>query len=257
MSNSAETVPVLSVSYLGMTRMKGRLKSAVWATGATAVFFGINAGASAFTAWFYFRILTLSYVYGWGHIPAEIYPISLTMIEPLFNIVGWVQIAAFFAANIAILVALTAARRGLEKIIGEASFYHGWGWTIGSLFIPFWSLYRPWVGFAEVRRAALGVAKRGRVSMEWKSDGFSFSTFCLALTWIFGTAALKALGGEIERTLGVQNFGVPQVEVAMHLFSVDTAIRLFIAGFCFWYLRGIIKAMQSVLKMSTSADVFN
>ncbi len=91
-------------------------------------------------------------------------------------------------------------------------FRFGWGWTIGSLFIPFWNFYRPWVGFAEVRRAA-GIAARQRVSLEWKSDGFRAATLALGLGYFLGSIALQCWATKTAEGIAAKSdFGLDAVE---------------------------------------------
>jgi len=156
----------------------------------------------------------------------------------------------------AFLYTLTQHRRGLEALMGEQPFHYGWGWSIGSLFIPFWNFYRPWVGFAEVRRAAFGIAKRRRVSLEWKSDGFSTGTLALGLGYLVACFALRVVGKMAGRIMSDPNVDLAAVERLGNLLVVSAGIQVFILFSLVWYLLSIGGALKKVNMSFLTASRF-
>jgi hypothetical protein len=211
------------------------------------LFFGaVELLIGLYSVWFYVTIAALGHEHGWGNIPPEAFPIEPTAIEPTFTALDLLQRGAFILSGAAFLYALTQHRRSLEAVMGGAPFKHGWGWTIGSLFIPLWNFYRPWVGFAEVRRAAFGIARRQRVSLEWQGDGFSTGTLVFGLGYFLGSVAVQGIAKAAERLAGDPNFGLDAVESLRDLLIADVGFRAFLLGLLIWYLRAIGASLRKI-----------
>ena len=233
--------PDVSLANLEQRLRRGRI-----GFGCLLVFGGAEILIGLYSAWFYVTIAALGRQYGWGNIPPEAFPVEPSAIVPLFNTLDWAQRIAFLASGAAFLYGLTQYRRSLESLMGGQPFQFGWGWTIGSLFIPFWNLYRPWVGFAEVRRAALGIVARQRVSLEWKSDPFSTATLVLGLSYFIGSVTLQILAGRAETISKNPSFGLEAVDLIRDLLIIDVGARGVIVGVMLWYLRTIVAALRKV-----------
>lgn len=223
-----------------------RLRRARIGFGIMVAFGALELLVGLYSVWFYFTIAALGRDYGWGNIPPEAFPVEATAIEPLFNALDIIQRICFVLVGVAFFYALTQHRRSLEGLMSGSPFRFGWGWTIGSLFIPFWNFYRPWVGFAEVRRAAFGIAARQRVSLEWKSDGFSAATLALGLGYFLGSIALQAMAKTAEGIAAKSDFGLDAVESLRDLLMLDLGIRIFILGLLIWYLRSTGAALKKI-----------
>ncbi len=87
-------------------------------------------------------------------------------------LLGWL---AFFAA-------MFGPRKALSGLV-DIVWKYGFGVTIGSMVVPFWSFYRPWVGLAEIDKAVVAVAQQGRLPEDWRKK-FSLATLLLALVVI-------------------------------------------------------------------------
>jgi len=77
--------------------------------------------------------------------------------------------------GVGFLLAMLNARRVAEAV-GIRGWDNSWGWTVGTIFIPIACLFRPWLGFAEIRRAIFASAAAGRATRDRE-----FSTFTLVL----------------------------------------------------------------------------
>lgn len=98
-------------------------------------------------------------------------------------------------AVVAFLCAMGQGRFVAESCAVPA-MRHSLGWTIGSVIIPLLNLWRPWIGFSEIRRAVLGVAASGRPAMLEPPSG---ATLLLAIVFIGGSAGLRALDRQIDQ----------------------------------------------------------
>src|SRR6185369_3553321 len=133
--------------------------------------FLISAGAiTCYFVWFYARVVQLGQQYGWGHIPPAEYPIAPASLQPVLTDLGYGAIAIFLIGSALFLAAIGYARSVVSSLPNYGGFTYSWGWTLASLIIPFWVLYRPWVGLAEIRRATFGISRRQSVSPDWKKD---------------------------------------------------------------------------------------
>jgi hypothetical protein len=209
----------------------------------TAILFALNTVIAIYSVWFYWHIEQLGRRYGWGHIPPSLFPIAPRYVAATFNALGVLQLVSFIIACIGFLVAMTKYRSAIKVLIGE-TFSYGWGWTIGSLFIPILGLYRPWVGFGEVRRAVIGIDRRRTLTINWKSNGANFGTVILALVWIGGMVTLRVTDIEGVKLARTPGFGLDQVTALKHYLAIEAGLRIIIFGTVIWYLRSIASALQ-------------
>ncbi len=108
--------------------------------------------------------------YGWGRIPrAEVADgVAIDMTTRVLSLVGYTMaIAAFFTG-------MARVRRVAREVLA-ARFEYGFGWTVGSLFIPIICLFRPWVGLAEIRGKLASIGDSG-----------SGATWTLAAVFLIG-----------------------------------------------------------------------
>lgn len=158
---------------------------AIFGAGAAAV-----AATDAGVLWMFKRLRDLVDRYGWGYVPAEEVP-------PFGFLEDWgmaIDIAALLLYGLGFLVAMWHAR-GIAEAIGISDWTYRWGWTVASIFIPFVCLVRPWLGFAEIRRAILASAAGGRPTI-----GREFSAFTLLLgtSFFVCSGAVRMFGFELE-----------------------------------------------------------
>jgi hypothetical protein len=220
-----------------------------------ALSLGIAALAAFAAAFMYLRLSQLGHLHGWGNIPLELFPIPPETFESFFVLLDWVIIAGMIVGALLALASLSYSRWGLEAVIGKESFHYSWGWTIGTLFIPVVCLYRPWVGFGEVRRAAIGMSSRARVSQEWQSDGFHLDNLIFGLAWLLVFVVIRVLVAQIE-TLVTGQFGIAEVDQVTQYLFADAIIRLVVLGVTVWYLNKIARAVRAVSDVAR-AQVFS
>jgi hypothetical protein len=122
------------------------------------------------------RLRSLVGVYGFGHIPRD--AISDGALIDLATRV--LTLGGYAVALAAFLVAMARARR-IAQEAGLTDFQYGYGWTAGSLFIPFWNFSRPWVGLGEIRNAILRSATMRQLGNAWKTDEVGAATVALGL----------------------------------------------------------------------------
>ena len=246
-----------TISMRGLAKLRSDIRASNAINIAVAIGLGTGILIALYTTWFYWRISSLGHQYGWGAIPTEQYPIEPARIERAYAVLSWIQIIGFVGGAICFLLSISKIRKGLEALLGNTAFFYGWGWTIGSVFIPFVSLYRPWVGFAEVRRAVKGMASRRRISMEWLFDGFNSDTLILGLGYICASIALRVVDAEANTIGSDQDFGLAGVDQILGLSAIEVAARLVIFGVMVWYLRSLVVAARQVAEAATASETFS
>lgn len=148
------------------------------------------AATDAGVLWMFKRMRDLVDRYGWGNVPGEEVP-------PFEILEQWglaIDIAALVLYGLGFLVAMWQARR-LAEAIGVRDWTYGWGWTVASVFIPFVCLVRPWLGFAEIRRAILASSASGRPTIGQEFSGF---TLLLGMSFFLCSGAVRMLGIALE-----------------------------------------------------------
>jgi hypothetical protein len=160
-----------------------------------AIFFGGVAAVAATDAtvlWFFHDLRGAVERYGWGNVPPEEIP-------PFDFFDKWgvpIDLGAIALYGAGFLLAMLNARR-LAEAIGVRSWNYGWGWTVGTLFIPIVCLFRPWLGFAEIRRAIFASAAAGRATKD--DDEFSTFTLILGLAIVVGAGIVNTMGTAANR----------------------------------------------------------
>jgi len=254
--NPPTTTGVSLISVGGVSQLRANTRASAICNIISTAGLGLCAAISAYCTWFYMRISSLGHAYGWGAIPPAEFPLPPAKIENTFDILADIQTIAFAVGGIAFLVSISKIRGGMEALLGKQAFFYGWGWTIGSIFIPFVFFYRPWVGFAELRRAVRGIASRRRVSLEWKTDGVSGDTLILAATFIAGSLMIRALGMQAGDLAATPNFGIETVDSLLRLMSFETVARLLMLVVLIWYLHSLTRAAKQVAVAAEAAETF-
>lgn len=122
------------------------------------------------------RFRSLVGVYGFGHIPRDAVSDG-ALIDLATRIL---TLGGYAVALAAFLVAMARARR-IAQEAGLTDFQYGYGWTAGSLFVPFWNFSRPWVGFGEIRNAILRSVTMRQLGGAWKTEEVGAATIALGL----------------------------------------------------------------------------
>lgn len=260
-SDSADQVlapPTASFqSVPGIAQLRADVRASRICNIVSAAGLAVCALISIYSAWFYLKISSLGHQYGWGAIPRDAFPIAPERIEGSFEVLSMISIAAFVIGGVAFLLSVSKIRHGLEALLGKGAFSYGWGWTIGAIFIPIVGLYRPWVGFAELRKAVKGLDHRKRISLEWKSDAAGGDTIVLALSFIVGSIALQLLGDQATEVAARPNFGLQAVDAFVQLTQFEAAVRVLMLVVLVWYLWSMTAAARRVASTAETADTFD
>jgi hypothetical protein len=146
---------------------------------------------------------------------------------------------------LAFLMCMTQVRHAIASITKVPLV--SWGWTLGTLIIPIWCLYRPWIGFAEIRRAAIGMSKRQRISDAWERDGFSYATFAVALAWfILGCAATQVISRAIQDVEQQEAIGLPQIDGVAQLAQAQLCVDVAFYSTLAWYMFSLCNALRII-----------
>jgi hypothetical protein len=136
-------------------------------------------------------------------------------------------------------------RNAIEEVTQNVLLLN-WRYTILSLFIPIWCLYRPWLGFAEVRRAATGIARRKSLSPSWRTDGFNFATFALAFVWyVLGCGFSLVIGKVIEQE-GDKDITLGTLDLIQRLTTWQIGVDSIFFATLIWYMFSLCRALGSI-----------
>jgi hypothetical protein len=163
----------------------------------------------------------------------------------------------FIVGGLASLYSLSKIRSGIEGVLGKPAFYYTWGWTIIALFIPIVGLYRPWVGFGELRRAVMGIVSRNRVSLEWKTDGARADTLIFAVTFLGASIGIKVLGSQADAVAANPNFNLASIDTFAQLTAFETVVRFVLLVVVLWYLRSMTAASRKVAEVAETSGTFD
>jgi hypothetical protein len=119
-------------------------------------------------------------------------------------------------------------------------------------------LYRPWVGFGELKRTAANISSTGVISSKSSQGGFSAATVLLAITLLGGGATLQVIASEAE-TLAAQTPGLAAIESTIKILYTDLAMRFLMAVIFLGYLASLLHDISQSMKLAAnqkSATVF-
>jgi hypothetical protein len=163
--------------------------------------------------------------YGWGNVPEENLAI-LSFLDRYGLIFNYLP-SIFFCLGF--LIAMGYARR-IAQAAG-VRFGYSYGWTVGTLFIPLLNLVRPWLGFAEIRRAVLATAREGCPTT---GGQISLLTLLLGLTIAFNLGLNEVLDEGLKRFAAPETADafypyMDQIDQAQVLGAVGQAGVIFVA----------------------------
>lgn len=246
---SPGVIPDFALGMLGKKNRDGLVAMAI------CVFFLVaSIAAPLCLAWLYYRISALGHQYGWNNVPPNAMPFPEPALTQLFGILTMITIFSFYAGLLAFLLAMTAFRRGLEAIVGASHLRYGWGWTIGSVFIPIWNLYRPWVGYAEVRRMAIAAARQ---PYNIEPPEFDFATLLLGISYVLGSSAVVVMEIQLTVLAAVKPYGVVQVDQSGIMVAAIVIVRLIWSGYLTWYLASIWSLLEKTRIAIVELDPFS
>lgn len=169
------------------------------------------AVTDAGVVWMVRRLREVVDQYGWGNVPPEEIP-------PFEILEQWglaIDFGAVGLYGIGFFLAMLNARR-LAEAIGVRGWTYGWGWTVGTIFIPIACLFRPWLGLAEIRRAIVDSAAAGRAT---RSEEFSASTLILGASFFVCSGIVRISG------FGIEHLAAPSSAFSFYQF-IDREISL-------------------------------
>ena len=188
------TTPVAGTIAAGMAGNMQAARRALRGFDTGLAFFlgGVAAVAAtdAMVLWFIRILRSAVDRYGWGNVPQEEIP-------PFDVFDRWgtlIDLAAIALYGVGFLLAMLNARR-LAEAIGIRSWEYRWAWTVATIFIPIACLFRPWLGFAEIRCAIVTSAAAGRAA---KANGFSPYTWVLCIATFVCLGIVKIVGGAVD-----------------------------------------------------------
>ena len=182
----------------------------------------------------YVRLLqALVAEYGWGKVPRELVfdGVRIDLATRVLNLAGYAMaISAFFTG-------MARARRIAGEVLG-ARFEYGFGWTVGSLFIPIICLFRPWVGLAEIRGKFASAGNSG--------DG---------ATWALAVATFIGGGADFVLSMALKGPAVPSAasfvtwsENTLDIFMAITAAKGVTYGALILYLITLHRPLRQVTR---------
>ncbi len=179
--------------------------------------------------------------YGYGKVPRDSLAdgVMIDLATRALNLVGYaVAIAAFFTG-------MARARRIAGEILG-ARFEYGFGWTVGSIFIPIVCLFRPWVGLAEIRGKF--------ASADNPSSG---ATWTLALATFIGGGADFALSLALKAPAApsTANF-VTWSQTTLTIFIGIIVAKGVMYGALILYLLTLHRPLRQVTRQAPILDCF-
>jgi hypothetical protein len=149
------------------------------------------------------KLIGLVRAYGWGRVPVSLIP-NETM---LVSLATFFEPAGHILAGVAFVGAIIVFRWVAEDL-WISGFRLSLKWTVITLFVPLLNLIRPWLGFAEIRRAILFSGRHTRVGVAWvEASGTSLFTILLSVTYLLITASRKVMADDLPPTLPVTEPG--------------------------------------------------
>jgi hypothetical protein len=194
--------------------------------------------------WQFKTVTGLVQQYGYGQVPMELLS-NVAAYDKFYYLgiaVGWIGL------GICIFGAMYKIRRAQEHA-GITGYRFTWIWTVLTIFIPIVSLFRPWQGFAEIRRVALSGMPPGLpVEAGGRPPRFSGSTFVLGLLvflFIIGSRISVAILDEMPAPTAETFFPDMNEYAVYYVFSIVSWCIL--VAYTSWYLSNTIQAMRKFL----------
>jgi hypothetical protein len=216
-----------------------------------------------FVAWFVGLssqiVLMISYVvlsysaqdsirqFGWGRVPPE----RLSAFVWLSDNLSALDVTTFLVTGASALFLMYRVALILRTL--ELQQYFGPGLTTLSIFIPFYSFYRPWAGLGEVRNTLTDAIRERRLP-EAGIRGANAPTVVYAISVFSFVLADKMLGNAANQMIPKQEFK----SAAPYLAFLDQMSTIFIAqsvaaliflAIASWYWLSTIRLAKDVLMM--------
>lgn len=204
------------------------LKKATVASALIAVLWIIFSGCLLWRIYLLSEVGRLVEEYGFGHVPKSEIPSGLDIVDTwtfALSLIWQIGILScvFYCFYQIYVVIRTQNRKELK---------YGFGWTVGSIFIPFINFYRPWVGLGEIRRVTFeerfGFAK-----------GFDVFTLWFGIVWCLGIFALRLVAAE-QDGLGKNAIDNVYFGKAVGLDMVYGAIATIITATALLFCRSVV-----------------
>jgi hypothetical protein len=181
------------------------------------------------------QLLDLVNLYGYGHVPVNLIPGGVSESDSIVLISSYLW---YFGLLVCVMYCFYQVRSVLQNNLKQ-TFKHGFGWTVGSLLIPFINFYRPWVGLGEIRRTAIYV--RYKVMRK-----FDVWTLLFALTFYAALLSTKVISAEEQSLANKPTDAIDQAYFieAIHLDIFYALSVLILALISFLYCKSIIVSVR-------------
>ncbi len=184
--------------------------------------------------WFFRRLEYLSHIYGYGNVPAN----ELPPFEEAFVY----QHAAFFLLSLSIILfSFFKSMFRLRDAIafsGKHKFSRSKFVIVLSLFVPVANFFVPWLGMAEIRRAAISL------SSPREAKGFGWASFILGGVFAGWIVAMKILQGYYQRLGDLDD--VAQMARGVNLSAiVNASLVLFLAMSFYFYATSVLRRVEA------------
>jgi hypothetical protein len=198
-----------------------------------------------------YGLLTDLHYFGWGRVPSA----NMKGFMWLSDNLEWIATALSYSSVAAFtyLVYQTAAileRLGVNKHLSTAM-------TTASLFIPFYTFYRPWAGLGEVANTLDAAVSRRSIPF-LGIRGTNARTVVLALIVYAYAISEKVIGlytAEMaKRQLGTEPAAVSFLTDISFIFIVELLLTGILLGVVFWYWTGVIRNYHDALLFPSAAD---
>lgn len=192
-----------------------------------------------------FNIRSLVSTYGWGRVP----PYRLSYLDWLDKTVLVLSLIGSILSAIAFLHFMYRARKiaELERI---SSYRWSWRWTVISLFVPFWNLVRPWLGFAEIQKSWRYASDLINQDVSLSDLPFSWHTFSLVISLMISSITGRIYAEQFELLDGIainshKDF-MELITPIIILAIVDTTVYFLSFIIAMAYLQSILGDMQEL-----------
>ena len=233
---SAEPLLVVDSTYVPeITNPTYLIYKATIANRLLIIFLAILLSAILSQLYLLDQIHSLVTQYGLGQVPEQLMPAWSGFTDSVLEIISFCWYFVLLACLMYCFYQLNLILRGYFRETMKYSF----GWTVGSMFIPFVCLYRPWVGLAEIRKKIF--VKRFNIP-----KSFDMSTLYFAVVFFIGVLSVKGVSIEMENLV--------KKDVTPEFYTTATSLSLLYAGIAtlvtlatFFYCRSAIVSIQKTI----------
>jgi hypothetical protein len=206
---------------------------------ATKIMAGLSVAFFCCVVWrvYLFQVmLDLVRRYGYGHMPQEMIPQSLSQIDMILWVASWCW---SLGTLVCVMYCFSQIYTVLQTRFGQ-HFNYSFGWTILSAFIPLVFLVRPWLGFGEIRRKMIAAC-------HGETRTFDFFTLVFALTYILGMVTMKFISQEENELAKAPSIDQSYFDSAINFDLAYAASALVVGLVAFFYCRSVVVGVREAM----------